>query len=158
MGTIELTNGDLNNRDFVTCLEKMDNHVGWSVNSMVSFNKVKYRQEKETTNLKKCISKLIDKHAKTRPLAEGEKVDTRPGAMVLRDEQGMPVWEDEAAFSKDHNELMDIKFTLKCEKLIAEDVEGAGLTPREFRACAKIIEGFDNLEDNQDGQEKTMAK
>ncbi len=152
---IELSYSDINNSTMNGALTKLDECVSQDFPAKVMFdlNKLIGIWDKETRRAKRDFNKLIEKHSVKEPLTKPGKVkgETEPvldkkGEQVMVPKRkvvgGQMAFEyhDQDAFDNDSKELLKQVFKVKCFKFQAEDFAKAGLTNKELRACAKIIE------------------
>ncbi len=149
--------GDCNNRVLHGALEKLDNYTGFGVQDLSRFNKIKNAYDQRSRDVSRMFKKLIDKHAHQEPVTREDK-ETGEQKPVLK-ANGLPqmkpvmvptgrgrmdfAFKDRKAFNKDYAALMAESFDVKAYCLLTEDLVKAGLTPKEIRACAKLLSDAD---------------
>lgn len=158
--SVVLKNGDCNNRVVHGALEKLDGFTGWKdTQDMWRFNKVKSAYDRQSKVVRKNFQKLLRKHAVMAPVQQPDPNDPKKMIDVLDKKTGKPattpkmvavgggrmdyVFREQAAFDKDYADLMNQSFTITAYKLPAEDLISAGLTPKELRACGRLIHNID---------------
>lgn len=150
---VTLRNADCNNRVLHGALEKLDEYTGFSAQDMSRFNKIKGAYDSRSKEVSRLFKKLIDKHAHHEPV-----VDPKTQKTVLKD-NGKPRmkpkmvptgrgrmdfdFKDRKAFNADYTVLMSEEFKIEAYQLLTEDLVKAGLTPKEIRACAKLLSDAD---------------
>ncbi len=149
--------GDCNNRVLHGALEKLDNYTGFNVQDLSRFNKIKNAYDQRSREVSKLFKKLVDKHAIQEPATRTNK-ETGEETPILKPNgkpQMKPVmvptgrgrmdfaFKDRKAFNKDYAALMQETFDVKAYCLLTEDLVKAGLTPKEIRACAKLLSDAD---------------
>lgn len=153
---VTFTHGDCNNRVLHGALEKLDEYTGFDAADLSRWNKIKNAYDTKTKDVSKMFKKLVDKHAHQDPVT---KVDKDGNETPVLKPNGKPAmrprmiptgrgkqdfdWKDRKAFNDDYRVLMDETFTIEAYRLLTEDLRKAGLTPKEIRACAKIISDID---------------
>jgi hypothetical protein len=154
---VTMNYGDCNNRVLHGALEKLDNYTGFNVQDLSRFNKIKNAYDQKSKEVSRLFKKLVDKHALQEPVTREDK-ETGEQKPVLKPSgkpQTKPVmvptgrgrmdfaFHDRKAFNKDYAALMAETFEVKAYCLLTEDLVKAGLTPKEIRACAKLLSDAD---------------
>lgn len=150
---VTFTFADCNNQILHKALEKIDNKADvFSGADLSRFMKIKNTYDSKSKFVKKAFQKLLTKHAihETVKDAAGKPVlrkDGRPEVTpkMFRTPRGTMDFEfhNDQDFSKDYKELMSETFTVEAYRLLTEDLTKVGLTPKEIRACAKILSDID---------------
>lgn len=154
---VTFTYADCNNRLLHGALEKLDNYTGFSGADLSRFNKIKNAFEIKSKEVSRLFKKLVDKHAhqeavtttdeetgETKPVLKGNgKPLYRPKMLPMGRGRMDFDFKDRAAFNVDYKELMSEEFKVEAYRLLTEDLRKAGLTPKEIRACAKILSDVD---------------
>jgi hypothetical protein len=155
---ITLNYADCNNRFTHKALEKLDNFTDFAdTKDLYRFAKLKATFDREYKKFQSLFQKLVKKHAIHDPVTEKDP-DTGEERPVL-DKNGAPAmrvrmipnnrghldiaFKNPEEFDKDYKLLISTPFTIKAPKLLTSDLIKAKLTPKELRACGKIIEDID---------------
>lgn len=153
---VTFTLGDCDNRLIHGALAKLDEYTGFSGADISRFNKIKNAYDAKSKQATQFFKKLISKHAEHEPCYTEDKDGNQIPMLNAKGKQilqpimipkgrGMKgfLFKDNVAFNKDYQELMGQTFEVKATLLLTEDLMKAGLTPKEIRACAKIVSDID---------------
>jgi hypothetical protein len=155
---ITLHYADCNNRFTHEALEKLDNFTDFAdTKDLYRFAKIKATFDREYKKFQSLFQKLVKKHAIQDPVTE--KDPTTGEERPVLDKNGTPTtrprmipnsrghldiaFKNPKAFDEDYKLLVSTAFTVKAPKLLTTDLLRAKLTPKELRACAKLIEDID---------------
>ncbi len=155
---VNFTYSDCNSRLLHGAMEKLDNYTGFSVTDLSRFNKIKSGFDSKSKEVRRLFTKLVDKHSHKEPIRRknketGEmedvvggdgKVKLQPKMVPNPGGRGMDFdYKDRRAFNVELRELMRMTFKIEAYRLLTEDLVKAGLTPKEIRACGKILSDID---------------
>lgn len=154
---VTFTYADCNNRVLHDALEKLDNYTGFSGPDFSRFNKIKNAYDAKSKEVSRLFKKLIAKHAEHEPAFRKEPKTNemvpilKPSGKPLLKPTMVPsgrgrmdfLFKSRVAFNRDYQELMAETFEVKAFALLTDDLRKAGLTPKEVRACAKLLSDAD---------------
>ena len=131
---LEFKMSDLDDKDFMSALDKLDNHSGWDSKTTWDFNRIKKAIDDKMKQGQKQIADLVQKYTE-------KKVEDGVEQMVFEEVDGRkrPKITNQEEFDVAYQEIMDGAFEVKSNGIPTDRIIEAGLTNREIRACERIV-------------------
>lgn len=134
---LKISYEQLNDPELMNAIKILDISTSLPLKEIMNFNKIKGVIEKKTAEAREIFKKLIEKHAETEAVKNGDRIITRPKL----GSDGEPAFKDRKAFEIELKEFMLTTFDVDADKMDLNYLDMLGLTPAQFRALSPLTGG-----------------
>jgi len=124
----------LNDPCFTSAIKKIDASTSLPIGEIINFNRIRDTINIEVEKAKECFRKLIEKHAETESVADGDRIVTRPKYIG----NGEFAFKDKDAFEKELAVFMATTLEIDAKIIDSKWLESAELSPAEYRAISQL--------------------